>query len=503
MLVINYNGNKPITDYFKYSVQGNSEIDVIRFSMQLTSNELEIKSGYNYYAKVECEDDGFVDKIPLSEVYWNNEQSVLTALFHLKAQHTMHKQISVSFCAEKVTASKTTVWQTQLVKVNIANGIDADEQIEDEYPTILQDYGRRITALEQGGGGSGGGVNDVKIEKIYLRHQGEEEIIQQDYIVEYKSAEDKYYCNQADQTYVCLKTTPISNQMLEEIKAGRFVIRFNYPVNGRKRGFTNQLSTGSSKMNAVIFIHESDVYTNAYGEKYIYWEETFVAFVKRFFEFTGEEDLDFEAFDNNQDLLSALNDIYEVGDLTHFSGVPSLFWADGTTQVRFGQSNSKLKGYNCDGYPYPTLQGKINIYKNKWTDIKHNFWCPLIAYVSDGSKAFQFSSDFWRWKGGSRSGKAFINKNEDSYTIERYGFYVTQLYEEHSSKRTRRFLQRVCLKPSCAVIDLDYDNLGVRDNCWLKSYSKSEQSINLGMCGYMSVTEGTEAFIIIPRIMIG
>ena len=136
MLVINYNGNKPTTDYFKYSVQGNNNADVVCFSLATKQGKLDLNNyDYKVYVRCKCEDDDFVDKVEIT-----NDVSVvsnqLLCKWTLLRKHTVNRQLLVSLSFED--SNNEVVFQTQLVKITIANGIDVDEEIANTYPTILQ-----------------------------------------------------------------------------------------------------------------------------------------------------------------------------------------------------------------------------------------------------------------------------------------------------------------------------------------------------------------------------
>ena len=156
MLVINYNGNKPTTDYYKFSVQGNNKADVIRFLVQLNQSGLSFDENYHFYAKVQCVDDDFYDKVELDDFEFSYSENLLKANFKLESKHTSHKQIEVSLSCEDLRRSKQIVWQTQIVKVAISNGVNADEEIANLYPTILEQLQEQIDELKEGGGGGSG-----------------------------------------------------------------------------------------------------------------------------------------------------------------------------------------------------------------------------------------------------------------------------------------------------------------------------------------------------------
>ena len=144
MLVINYNGNKPTTDIYKFSVQGNNNADVVRFCLEKKQGKIDL-SGYKVYAQSKCDEDDFIDKVEITNNV-NIVDNQLTADWNLLRKHTVNRQLQVSLSFEDET--NEVVWQTQSVKVNIANGILADEEIINSYPTIIEEMQGNIEAVE-------------------------------------------------------------------------------------------------------------------------------------------------------------------------------------------------------------------------------------------------------------------------------------------------------------------------------------------------------------------
>lgn len=482
MLVINYNGNKPTTDYFKFSVQGNNKADTIRFLVSLNQSGLVFDENYHIYAKVQSVDDDYYDKVELSEVEFDDSRNLLKADFSLKAQQTSHKQIEVSLSCENLDSE--VVWQTQLVKVAIANGVNADEEVADQYPSVLQNLQAQIDELKQQGGG---GASDVLIKEIYLKHTGYKPILF-DEIAKYSDDNDEYYANNPRTTKVCIKTTPISKQVEQEVALGRFVIRFNYAVRGRKRGFTNKLVAEDIKLNAIIFVNEDMIKETPYGEKYIYFEETFEDFINRFYVITSASDV-IGAFRplTYQRLLSEFNEIWNDHSwgLTHFSGVPTKPDDDPTGDWNKGWIKLKLHNTNSRAIPFGN-DNESNHIQETWKDIKHNFWCPCFIENGDSGDYLDrltMRSFAWRYNRGANQNHQIYWVNAEEFAIQHNLFNVYPMVSYHDYKFLRRYLLRVVLRPSCAILDLNYANLTEKQNCWLKTYPQSEQKINIGVRG--------------------
>ncbi len=135
MLVINYNGNKPTTDYFKYSVQGNNNADVVRFCLSKQQGTLDL-TNYKVYVQAKCEEDDFIDKVEITDDV-SIVANQLNANWVMLKKHTINRQLLVSLSFEN--ENEEVVWQTQIVKITIANGINADEEIANTYPSVIQD----------------------------------------------------------------------------------------------------------------------------------------------------------------------------------------------------------------------------------------------------------------------------------------------------------------------------------------------------------------------------
>lgn len=140
MLVINYNGNKPTTDYFKFSVQGNNNADVVRFCLEKKQGKIDL-SGYKVYVQAYCEEDNFIDKVEITDNV-NIVDNQLSADWTLLKKHTVNRQLLVSLSFEDL--DNEVVWQTQIIKITIANGIDADEEMINKYPTVIEEMQKEI-----------------------------------------------------------------------------------------------------------------------------------------------------------------------------------------------------------------------------------------------------------------------------------------------------------------------------------------------------------------------
>jgi len=143
MLVVNYNGNKPISNYYKYGVEGNNNADIVRFVVLKKQGRLDLQDNFLVY--VNCDNDlGFVDKVQISSDDIVVEDNNIVVDWHLLKKHTTQESLNVSLCFEN---EDEIVWQTQLFTLKIMNGVVADDEIVNTYPTIIQDLQKQINAL--------------------------------------------------------------------------------------------------------------------------------------------------------------------------------------------------------------------------------------------------------------------------------------------------------------------------------------------------------------------
>ena len=462
MLVVNYNGSKPITDYYKYGVEGNNNADVIRFVIQKHQGQLDLLENSKVFVK--CQNDDFSDKIEIDEENIKDEGNNAYVDWFLMKKHTTQGSLQVSLCFE---CENEVVWQTQIFTLKIMNGVVADDEIVNDYPTILQQLQKQINELSAGSG-------ELKIEKIWLKQ--EQKAITFDALTEYDDENQRVIINNAENTYICLKSTPIGDKAKEEITKGRLVIRLNYPVNKNKRGFSHCLNPIYAKRNyerAIIFITEDNIRENAYGESYIYYQESFLNFVNRFFSLEDMSE-DFVALTYGgayRDLVYALCQVEYNG--WRAGGFPRYDEHDetlGKGVARFNMPNTAGVGWQVNGD-----NAKI---RPSYKLTEYNFYAPLIVPVYDATSEKVFC-DFWRNNEKRKKEIELATQWEEPSNFNNY--YFDNLKYHNETRFVRRRLARCNFKPSFAILDENYKTLSLDDNCWIKTYPQSEQSINLAL----------------------
>ena len=136
MLVINYSGNKPQCDRFKFSVNGDNNSQTIKFVIKKQQGDIDLSSSsFACFFVCQSQDKSFVDKAEISSENISEEDNDLIIKYKLLGKHTRYKMIDVGLSFE--TQEQEVVWKTASATVSIQNGIMADEEIANIYPTEL------------------------------------------------------------------------------------------------------------------------------------------------------------------------------------------------------------------------------------------------------------------------------------------------------------------------------------------------------------------------------
>ena len=143
MLVVNYNGNKPIANYYKYGVEGNNDADIVRFVVLKKQGGLDLTDNFLVYVKCDNE-SGFVDKVEIESADISVKSNNIFVDWHLLKKHTEQESLRVSLCFEN---ENEIVWQTQVFQLKLLSGVNADTEIENTYPSVLQDLQNQINSL--------------------------------------------------------------------------------------------------------------------------------------------------------------------------------------------------------------------------------------------------------------------------------------------------------------------------------------------------------------------
>ena len=499
MLVINYKENKPISDYFKYSVNGNNQADIVRFVLLKEQEGIDLSDeSFLVYAK--CTDGyDFTDKVLISREDIEITDSEIIVDWHLLRKHTANEslKVSVSFESEEI------VWQTQTFTLKINNGILGDEEIEDKYPTIIGQMQQEIEELKKQ---KGGGASEVLIDRVYLTYD-DKKSIRSDYLeLDYyddDAGKTKHFVNDSTRIWVNFITTPINSKMEEEIKNGRFIIRLDYPLKNRSqsskifddsgefvaqhtsikkygvgtRGFAPNFIGGELEMNdikkeillnSLIFVNESDIRVNSYGEKYIHKKVSLFDYINNTCSLkadTGDKislaPITMDWVNNDEQGKYLINGY--LGDCWS-CGIPHTF----NNGSNIGQENHK---YFAGTKRAKMFVGNNNSFPNekigRTNSVKLNpaFACYTVVKTADVYNDFGLYSPYYI---GSYGGKLhqFGNPNGD--------FVISGLEAPIGKKETKKAYMSA--RPRCCILN---DNYETNEKAFIKKYPQAEQQIRL------------------------
>lgn len=492
MLIINYNGNKPISNSYNFSVNGNNNADVIKFVLNGYQGDL-LLVNYSIYANIQNELGDFIDKVELDlETLQIDEDGILSVELKLMKKHTENKSIFLSLSFE----DESVVWKTQTVKININCGVSADEEIANNYPTILQQLEERIRELEQGGGSSG--VSDVAIERVWLTYTKKTAYMKLNYLAGYDN-NGSYTFNDPADIFLNIKTSVIDSKIEEQIKNNRFVIRFDYPQKHKSilkwdadnsqfkyfsnkehrspnnfragyRSFTNSLYSkvggeyiriqkADLLLNSLIFVKESDIKTNNNGEKYIHIQMTFADYIKKLYTPTT----DYQWIDDVRPTMDGWEeDIAE----RYIAGLPST--ATGL------EEREKLKHFNAGSNVFKsTTSRQISVVRELMVGGRfipcYNAFAPMVIQNNpdefwDGTIYDIFDCPFTV---GRKTKQHYLGKSVSNNYF--------QVVRKNGSKMQKSTGCITAVKPRCCILTEDY--LTNTTNMWAKKYSQSTQNI--------------------------
>lgn len=134
MLVINYSGNRPQQDRFKFAVNGDNNSQTIKFVLKKQQGDIDLSSpSFTIYFLCQSQDKRFVDKAVIETVSEEGNDIILE--YKLLGKHTQYKAIDVGVSFED--ENQEVVYKTASATISIQNGIMADEEIANKYPTEI------------------------------------------------------------------------------------------------------------------------------------------------------------------------------------------------------------------------------------------------------------------------------------------------------------------------------------------------------------------------------
>lgn len=169
MLIITYNNTKPNERKFEYSIVGNNNVDNIVFDCsRINGGEGIDITELDAYVKIESKDKSYVDKIKV----WLDANRRIS--FPLLAKTTAHKVFYVQLSFE----DEDYKYQTQVVEITLKNSINADEEITNNYPTILKQLEDNDAEQEESIGDLEDRVDAIEphlsVGELFDKHEGYE-----------------------------------------------------------------------------------------------------------------------------------------------------------------------------------------------------------------------------------------------------------------------------------------------------------------------------------------
>ena len=146
MLFINYKGNTPQQRFYTIGVQDNNKSNRITFIIEQQQSDLVLDNeGYKPYIKVCNRESGYFDKITPTE--YNFVDGNCEIVWNIEKKSTQYRNLEVQIVFEEMGGD--VVWQTLIVELEFGGTIKADEEIEKEYPSILQDLEKEIEDVKK------------------------------------------------------------------------------------------------------------------------------------------------------------------------------------------------------------------------------------------------------------------------------------------------------------------------------------------------------------------
>lgn len=140
---LKFMGNSTFQKVFNYSIQGNNASETIEFVLTALQEDIDLRK-CRAFVKSSTTSRSFVDKQTVEIEDLGNDEILVK--WTILRKHSQHRSLNVQLVFEGTTLD--TVWQTAVIVFNFGKTIEADEEIANQEPSIIQDFEKRITALE-------------------------------------------------------------------------------------------------------------------------------------------------------------------------------------------------------------------------------------------------------------------------------------------------------------------------------------------------------------------
>ena len=144
MLIINYKGITPQNRFYNLGVRGDSKSNIISFIVQSEQEDV-VLSELSAYLKVQNKEHDYIDKIELNGVF-DEDSGLITLNWEMTRKSTQYRNLELQLVFED--SDNDILWQTQIVELELSNTIEADKEISEKCPTILEQLEKLIKDIE-------------------------------------------------------------------------------------------------------------------------------------------------------------------------------------------------------------------------------------------------------------------------------------------------------------------------------------------------------------------
>lgn len=105
-----------------------------------------ILSEFTPYVKIQNAKENYIDKDGKLTIDKYDDQLRLT--YRLRRKTTMYPCFEMQLQFEHPDEGDCIVWQTEVINVTLSRTIAADKEIEQQYPSVIQDLTERVETIE-------------------------------------------------------------------------------------------------------------------------------------------------------------------------------------------------------------------------------------------------------------------------------------------------------------------------------------------------------------------
>lgn len=195
-MILRFNGNAPAQKYIRVGVIGNNNVDELKLVIDKVQGNIDL-ADFEPSIKITNRDLTYADKT--KHFIFDTDSSLKSVFITYKIPDkvTRQKNVDMQVVFEQGGGSDVLVWQSQIFNVTFDATLNVTEAIEKEHPDVLQEYDRRITAVE-----SKGGITEC-IDRSHFPERGEANVIYIDL-----SDSTQYLYDTATEKYVIIGFNP-------------------------------------------------------------------------------------------------------------------------------------------------------------------------------------------------------------------------------------------------------------------------------------------------------